>query len=236
MSLRMNLYGFELSRLKRALGSKESAVFEAAAASLADCYLDEPELSLKANAWLRTLLERGYVLREVRGPPIEPADGGPPTFLIEREFHIEVVYWLVRALAHDDDLDLMVKSSRWKHGITELLKYDVNVCGFARSGQCSVEFYSFIERLCKGSPLFGDDFRTSWSFYTIFTNAELAAMIPDFQVAVDFKRPIPSHLSEKVAKTWMTAVSDESKEFMEALIEWFGQIQKAGQDAFILWY
>jgi hypothetical protein len=84
--------------------------------------------------------------------------------------------------------------------------------------------------------LFGDDFRTEWSFYTLFSNRELATMIPVFQAAADFRRTLPKDYPEELTKKMATGLSDASKEFVLDLIKWFGQIQQAGQDAFIFWW
>jgi len=93
-----------------------------------------------------------------------------------------------------------------------------------------------MSNLSNGSPLFGDDFRTEWSFYTLFSNQELATMIPVFQAAADFKRPLPEGYPEELTKKMVTGLSEGGKDFVADLINWFGQIQRAGQDAFILWW
>ena len=90
--------------------------------------------------------------------------------------------------------------------------------------------------LSNGSPLFGDDFRTGWSFYSLFSNSDLAAIIPVFQAAADFKRVLPEGYTEELTKKMATGLSDNSKAFVLDLIKWFGQIQQAGQDAFVLWW
>jgi hypothetical protein len=91
-------------------------------------------------------------------------------------------------------------------------------------------------RLGNGFPLFGDDFRTEWSFYTFFRNQELAAMVPVFQAAAAFQRPLPQGLPPEEAQKMKTGLSESGKEFIGDLIEWFDQIHRAGQDAFILWW
>lgn len=93
-----------------------------------------------------------------------------------------------------------------------------------------------MSRLSNGSPLFGDDFCTEWPFYTLFSNQELAAMIPVFQAAADFKRLLPEGYPEEPTDKLRASLSDSGKAFIEDLIKWFGQIQRAGQDALILWW
>ena len=56
--------------------------------------------------------------------------------------------------------------------------------------------------LSNGTPLFGDDFRTEWSYYTLFTNSDLAAMIPVFKAAADFRRTLPEGYPEELTNRW----------------------------------
>ena len=234
MSLRMNLYGWSFPSFTQVLGSKDSAVLEAATARVSEALPKEPAFS-KAKAWLRTLIESGFPLRQEREPPSEPADGGLLTVQMETEVHAVVAYCLARAIARDDHLDLASESSDWAHPAVGSLYQDLASCGFTRSKSCCVQYFTWMSRLSNGSPLFGDDFRTEWSFYTLFTNDELAAMIPVFQAAADFNRPLPKGYPEEAAKQMRTGLSEGGKEFIGDLIKWFGQIQRAGQDAFILW-
>jgi hypothetical protein len=231
----MNLYGWRLSSFVQVLGSKDSAVLEAATARLQEALPQEPALS-KARAWLRTLIENGFPLRQDREPPSEPADGGLLTVRMETELHVTVVSCLVRAIARPDDLNLAGESSDWAHPAAGSLYQESSSCGFTRSENCPVQYHSWMLRLIEGSPLFGDDFRTDWSFYAFFTNEELAALLPVFCAAADFQRPLPKGYSEEALKKMRTGLSDGGKEFIGDLIEWFGQIQQAGQDTFILWW
>ncbi len=90
--------------------------------------------------------------------------------------------------------------------------------------------------LSNGTPLFGDDFRTDWSFYTLFSNSDLETMIPVFQAAADFKRILPEGHPGELTKRMAMSLSDAGREFALDLIKWFGQIQQSGQDVFILWW
>jgi hypothetical protein len=231
----MNLYGWRLSSFTQVLGGKDSALLEAATARLSQALSKEPALP-KAKAWLQTLIESGFPLRQDRPPPSEPADGGLLTVQMETEIHVTVVHCLARAIAREDDLDLAGESSNWAHPAVGSLHQDLASCGFTRSKGCCAQYFSWMLRLSKGSPLFGDDFRTEWSFYTWFANEELAAMVPVFQAAADFKRPLPKGYPEEALKNMRTGLSDGGKEFIGDLIKWFSQIQQAGQDAFILWW
>jgi hypothetical protein len=230
----MNLYGWRLSSFTQVLGSKDAALLEAATARLSEALREEPALS-KAKTWLQTLIESGFPLRQVRPPPSEPADGGLLTVQMETALHVAVVHCLARAMAGEDDLDLALDSSSWAHPAVWSLYQELASCGFTQSKSCCIQYHSWMLRLNGGAPLFGDDFRTGWEFYTWFTNEELAAMVPVFQAAADFKRPLPKGYSQEARKKMRTGLSEGGKKFIGDLTNWFSQIQQAGQDAFILW-
>jgi hypothetical protein len=231
----MNLYGWRLSSFTQVLGSKDSALLEAATARLENALPQESALS-KAKAWLRTLIDSGFLLQRDRPPPAQPADGGLLTLHMETEVHVAVVHCLSRAIARADDLDLAGESSNWAHPCVGSLHNELASCGFTRSKDCCTQYFSWMSRLDEGSPLFGDNFRTNWEFYTWFTNEELAAMIPVFRAAADFTRPLPAGYSEEALKKVRTGLSEAGKKFIGDLITWLGRIQQAGQDAFILWW
>jgi hypothetical protein len=231
----MNLYGWRLSSVTQVLGSKDSALLEAATARLSEALPKEPALS-QARAWLQTLIESGFPLQQDRPPLSVSADGSLLTVQMETEVHVTVVHCLARAIASEDDLDLASESSNWDHSAVGSLYQELASCGFTRSTYCCPQYFSWMLRLSEGSPLFGDDFRTEWSFYTFFANEELAAMIPVFQAAADFKRSLPKDYPEEARKKMRMGLSDGGKEFIGGLIKWFSQIQQAGQDAFILWW
>jgi hypothetical protein len=175
----MNLYGWRLSSFRQVLGSKDTALLEAATARLAQALRQEPALS-KAKAWLQTLIQSGFPLQQDHPPPSEPSTGGLITMHMETEIHVAVVHCLARASAGADDLDLAGESSDWAHPAVASLHQDLASCGFTRSNKCCPQYFTWMLRLSEGSPLFGDDFRTSWEFYTWFSNEELAAMVPVF--------------------------------------------------------
>ena len=210
-------------------------MLEKATALISETLPKEPGQS-HAKAWLQTLIENGFPFREDREPSLRPADGGLLTVQMETEAHVFTVYCVARAIARGDYLDLAGQSSNWTHPAVGSLFRELASCGFSKSKSCCVEYFSWMSRLSNGSPLFGDDFRTQWSFYTLFSNRELAAMIPVFQAAADFKRSLPEGYPEELAKTTATSLSEAGKEFALDLVKWFGQIQQAGQDALILWW
>jgi hypothetical protein len=231
----MNLYGWSFASFRQVLGSKDSAVLEDATARLCEHFPKEPGHS-KAKAWLRILMESGFPLRRDREPPSEPADGGLLPVQMETEVHVFAVYCLARGIARSDHLDLAAESSHWAHRAVGSLYQESASCGFIGSKSCSIQYISWMSSLSNGSPLFGDDFRTEWSFYTFFSNQELAAMIPVFQAAADFRRPLPEGYPEELTNKMMTGLSEGGKDFVGHLIKWFAQIQRSGQDAFILWW
>jgi hypothetical protein len=230
----MNLYGWSLPSFRQVLGSKNAALLEAATARLSEC-LKEPNLS-RGKTWLTTLIDRGFPLQRDRQPPPEPADGGLLTLQMETEVHVFVVHAIARAIALDEHLDLAGESSNWQHPAVGALYNDLAACQFKHSGKCPVEFHTWMSNLSNGSPLFGDDFCTDWSFYTVFTNQELAAIIPVFQEAEQFKRSIPDNLPEDYKARMRISLSEGGKQFIGDLLRWFSAIQQAGQDAFILWW
>ncbi|MEZ6142175.1 MAG: hypothetical protein R3B84_16565 [Zavarzinella sp.] len=231
----MNLYGWSLPAFKQVLGSKDSAVLEKATALIFETLPKEPAQS-KAMAWLHTLVVHGFPFREDRGQSSEPADGGLLTVQMETEAHAFTVYCLARAIASEDYLDLASESSNWHHSAVVSLYNELSACKFHLSGKCPVEYHTWMWKLSNGSPIFGDDFRTEWSFYTLFSNRDLAAMIPVFKAAADFQRSLPEGYPEEFTKIMAVGLSDAGRELVLDLIKWFGQIQQAGQDAFILWW
>jgi hypothetical protein len=231
----MNLYGFSLQAFRNVLASADSSVLKAASAIFVESQKNESAIT-KGKAWLQTLIDRGFPFREERAQPAEPKEGGLLTMQMETEAHVFAVYSIVRAIAADGSLDLASDSSKWGHAAVSSFYRELGDCRFAESRQCPREFHSWIWKLSHGTPLFGDDFRTDWSFYTIFTNQELAAIVPVLQAAADYERPVPEGLPEFRKSTLKTRLSDDARQFAQELSRWFGQIKEAGQDAFILWW
>lgn len=197
--------------------------------------LNEPSQS-KAKRWLRTLIEDGFPLSGQREPSTEPDDGGLLNVQMETEVHVYAVYCLARAIARDNYLDLASESSGWKYGAVGAHASDAASCGFTESESCSPRYFSAMSALRNGTPLFGDGFRTKWSFYTLFSNDELAALIPVFQAAADFKRIFPKEYPETYTKNMQTTLSKGSRDFVLDLINWFDKLHQAKQDALILWW
>jgi hypothetical protein len=232
----MNLYGWSFQSFTRVLGSKDAGVLNAATVRLREALRNESSFS-RGTAWLRTLIDSRFPLRQDREPPLEPADGGLVTVQMETGFHAIVVYCLARAIAREDHLDLARESSHWDHPAVGALYWDVAACGFTRLKSCGMQYFTWMSKLSHGSPLFGDDFRTQWSFYSCFSNEELAAMIPVFRAAAEYSRPLPEGFSEEALKQLPPpTLSAGGKRFIGDLIKWFGQIQQAGQEAFIVWW
>jgi hypothetical protein len=232
----MNLYGWSLESFVKLLGSKNTTVLEAASSQICEGYKDEPERAKKAKAWLRTLINTGLPLRQDRKQPSVPADGGLMITRMETELHASVIYGIVGALARDEYLDLANQSSTYAHPSILALWDDFKYCGFTRSEDCPWQIHLWMGQLSRGTPLFGDGFRSDWDYYTIFTNKDLATMIPVFQAAAKFKRRLSSSVPKVVKKGLQLTLSRGGKGLIADLLKWFIQIQRAGQDAFVYWW
>ncbi len=240
MSLRMNLYGWSYESFTGVLGSNNAAVLKAAAMRFSEAFKDE-SLRARGEAWLRTLIEDGFPLAEDREPPSPPEDGGLLVMRMETEVHVIAVHSLVRAIAHDDYLDLASESDGLIHPAAHSLFREFSDCGFIYQAQLGKEYWGRWTRLLEGTPFFGDDF-DSPTFYSWFPNQDLAEMVPVFQAAAEFQRPYPKSFDaaqgearERLLRSYKTSLSEGGKAAATALGRWFGQIQQAGQDAFILW-
>lgn len=234
MSLRMNIYGWCQLDFLQVLGSKDAALLEKASSLISHALPGEPARS-QALAWLHTLVESGYPLRQAREPSSN-AVGDLLTVKMETEAHVFANFCLARAIASDGHLDLASVSSHWSQPAVGKLYRELASCGFTKSSECCVQYFSWMSGLSSGTTLFGDDFRSDWSFYTVFSNSDLAAIIPVFNAAAAFQRTLPEGIPDEYARTMVTCLSDESKLFVQDLVNWFAQIQQAGQDAFILWW
>ena len=240
MSLRTHLYGWSYESFVRVLGSNNAAVLKAAAAHLSEAFKDE-SLRARGEAWLRTLIENSFPLAADREPPSPPDDGGLLVLQMETEVHVIAFHCIVRAIAHDDYLDLANESSDLVHPAAHSLFREIGACGFTDAAHLGNEYWARWMRLLEGTPLFGDDFDTP-SFYTWFSNQDLAETVPIFQAAAEFERPYPKSFEaqlpetrERLQRSYKTSLSEGGKAAATALSKWFGQIQRAGQDAFILW-
>src|SRR5215469_6663797 len=111
MSLRMNLYGWSFTAFRNTIGSGDEALLQKATAQLNEA-LKEPHLS-RGVAWLRTLIQKGYPLREEPAPFLPREDGGLVSVLAETETHAVVVDAIKMAIAQPDHLNLVVRSSTW---------------------------------------------------------------------------------------------------------------------------
>jgi len=235
MSLRMNIYGWSLTDFRNVLGNNDAVLLDKATALVHETLPNEPARS-QAVAWLQTLLKKGFPLQSERGPAAAPVLGDLVTVKMENEAHVFAIYCLARAIAREGQLDLAGESSEWSQPAVNSLYRELGACGFTKSKDCCVQYFTWMSSLSRGTPLFGDDFQSEWSYYTVFSNRDLANMIPVFQAAADFKRTLPDNIPEEHARTIATELTDQGKVFLRDLGKWFGQIQQAGQDALILWH
>jgi hypothetical protein len=232
MSLRVTLYSWKLQEFIDVIGSKNSVVLKAAATNLANIYKREKDNSKlnSANAWLRTLINQGFPLRRDRKRPTVGAKGKLLVMHMEAGIHVAVIHSLICSLGAK-----RVTFDEWSQGIHGAIHKELRECGFLRSEKVQVEFLLTLGKLDCGTPLFGDDFFTGWELYSIIENHEIAALVAGFRAALRFKRKLPRGLPKDVKKRLKTRVSDDCREFLGKSVKWFGQIQKAGQDAYILW-
>jgi hypothetical protein len=231
----MNLYGWSFQAFCDVLGSKNQSVLKAATAQLSECLSDEADLA-RGKAWLRILIEDGHPFNKDRERPVPPTDGGLLTMQMETAAHIYGIHCIARAIARDDHLDLSMDSSSWSRPAVYNLWQELGDCRFTIKGGLPRDYYSWMVRFADGLPLFGDDFRTNWEFYSCFTNEELAGIIPIFKAASSFERKLPESFSEEDKAGMPSSLSEGGKRLINDLIKWFSQIQEAGQDAFIIWW
>ena len=235
MALRMNLYGCSFQGFLDVLGSKDASALSAAETCLCES-LSDPVVLGKARAWLRRLIEEGYPLQSQRPQPSVSEDGSLLVTQLETELHAVVVYSLMRTLFKDTCLDLAVESSTWHYSAIVALDNELGACGFMRSKECPTMFIDWMSALTGGSPLFGDGFRSDWSFYTVLTNEELTSLIAALEVARKFEKHIPDNYPETFRKAAFTKLSDAGNKFAKELGDWLRRIQQAEQDAFIYWW
>ena len=235
MALRMNLYGCDLKRFLDVLGSKNTSARSAAETCLSES-LTNPVVLGKARAWLGRLIDEGYPLRSERPQPSVSEDGSLLVTQLETELHAVVVYSLMRTLFKDACLDLSRESSTWHYSAIVAFDNELGKCGFMRSKECPTMFIHWMSALTGGSPLFGDGFRSDWSFYTVLKNDELTSLVGAIETAQKFEKHIPDSYPETFRKASFTKLSDAGNQFARAFGGWLRRIQQAGQDAFIYWW
>jgi hypothetical protein len=231
----MHLYGWKLQEFIDAIGSKNTRLLKRASSHLEKTYKggrDEANLP-KALAWLRTLINEGHSLRKDRQWPAPGVDGGLVIMHMEAGIHVAAVFCLFQALRRKEYLDSGF--DLWNDRISLALSDDLRACGFNNSRKYSVEFIQALWKLGGGTPLFGDDFCTNWEKYAIIENKQLAILVAGFQAALNFRRKLPKSMSASDRKRINTCLSDRSKQFVSELVGWLRGIQRASQDAFILW-
>lgn len=234
MSLRMNLYGWSFADFKKVLGSGDTALLETASATLGECFTDEKPLR-RARAWLRTLIEKGHPFNTVRED--EPQDeAGLLKVSMEAESHVFVVEAIRRAIAKPEFLDLAMDSSNWNRGAISMLQRETSECDFSSSDDYGLPMMQAEYILGAGSPLFGDRFHTTWSFYSLLDNEMLGLVVPSLEAATTYERKLPDNFPEHLRAEMPTRLSDSAREFAGALAGWFKQLHGAGQDAFVLWW
>jgi len=230
MSCRLNLYGWSLQAFKQVVGSGNAEILEAATKHLSES-LQEPQLS-PAIAWLRMLILKGQPFRDQLPELKIPEDGSLLAMQLETEGHIFAVNSIKRAIARPEYLDLATDSSTWEiRSVDALMKA---VTGIKMN--VPREYWGWIYRLNHGTPLFGDDFRTSWSRYVIFEKDELPPMVNFFRSAAEYTRVLPDVYTEEMKRNTPTSLPEPGKRFVTELAGWFEQVHQAGQDLYIIWW
>jgi hypothetical protein len=226
----MNLYGWSFEGFLNVLGSKNQHVLQSASELLEKAVKDKTHFE-RSKKWLNTLINEGFPLSGNEGL-VQPEDGGLVTFKVETELHSLVLYCIARAMTREGDLDLSMDSSNWHHSAAGALYNQLNACGFTKSKACSLEFSRILFKLACGSPLFGAEFKSDWSFYSILTHQELATLLPSLQSALEFERKLPPEYGPQ----FLRSLSKDGKAFVSDLLKWFGQIHQSGQDALVYWW
>lgn len=235
MALRMNIYGCNIQAIKDILGSKNTVILDAVIKNLVDVFHNKDDHH-KALAWLNTLINDGFTLKSERESPTVQSDGGLLIHLLETEVHITVINRIMHVLRDDRSIDLTTHSSHYHYSAMTELYRELRLCGFTSSRECPKYFYKLMFALLHGSPLFGDNFHSDWSFYAFLTNQELSQLTSVLNKAKQFERSISKELPEEIRVARKTCLSNMGISFVNDLIEWFSQIHKAGQDAYLLWY
>lgn len=230
MALRLNLYGFEQQAVLDVLGSGDRAVLAAAVEHLSKAFRD-PAVVSKAKAWLTTLIMVGCPLRTDRIVPTVGDDGGLLVMQMETEIHVFVVNSIVRAVAKADHKDLAMDSSTYHYSAVTALQRELSACKFP----VPKEYYRWMHVLSSGMPLFGDQFHSDWSFYSILANSELAEFIPVLRAAATYERKLPEGIPPEELFRHAVSLSEPGKKFADDLARWFAEIHVAGQDAFVIW-
>ena len=237
MSLRLNLYGCDISALYDALGSSDSKLQQRAGQILskqvkdADCC----DLGLK---WLACMIHSSPVLSKQRGDLKTPTDGSLITQILEGESHIWAVYSLISALSTDEDPDFSSESSMWNLQAISGLYRAARTCDFTKSDECPPSFFRFYEFAIQGTPLFGDAFHTSWSFYSIFERKIISEIRQALNALEKYERDL-SRASDDIRKMFskeQISISDEWKDFSRSLSKWFEAIESSNRDALIFWW
>ena len=155
---------------------------------------------------------------------------------MEAESHVFALEAIRRAIAEPEFLDLALESSFWNHGAISMLSDGMSSCNFSRSQACGLPMIQAKYILGAGSPLFGQQFQTSWSYYSLLDNEMLAAIIPSLEAALSYERKLPDEMPAELRANYPTQLPDLAKKFAAELAGWFRQLHTAGQDAFVLWW
>ncbi|MCR9231397.1 MAG: hypothetical protein NXI29_10325 [bacterium] len=234
MSLRMNLYGCDLHAILNALGSQNQKLLEQACEQLSQVLDAGPECD-KVQGWIQTLIETGPTLRLNRPVPEVPQSGDLLTCQMETELHVVGLDCLVKALRKEEHLNLAGESSFWNHGIISDLQQELSGCQFKPGNVDLLMYFNYFTVLSQGTPLFGDDFRSRWSYYTIIPHSELNDLLVVLQEALAYERSLPETMPEELRQHTPTQLTDEMASFVKEFLGWLTQLEQHEQDLYLLW-
>ena len=234
MALRMNLYGCSLVAIYEAIGSNSEVLLASASMMVTDLLRDDSERD-NAIKWLGTLIQYGYPLKGVRSKPSAPEDGSLLVAHFETEAHILALHCLIQSIRKDNWGDLSERSSHWHRTAISALYKNLATCGCLKSSDCPTALFRCIEVLGNGSPLFGDDFYTDWSYYALIPQQDLIDFVRGLEFAITYAGPFSNDISRHTSDAAVTQLSDDGREFVNELSSWFTEIANLNQDAYVFW-
>lgn len=234
MSLRMNLYGCDLQSVTASFGSQDEGLLKRAIDNLAQILQPGDDLN-KAICWLQTIIKTNVPLRVNRPAPFVSEDGGLLVCQLEAEIHVLALHCLVTAVRREEHLNLTEESSFWNHVAVTELQMELSSCRFEPSDVPLSQLLNYFAILIKGTPFFGDDFRSSWSIYSFLPHSELSHLTTALQDALTYERMLPEKMPEEIRQQYTTKLSDGMNTFVSEFIGWLKQLDRSGQDMYLIW-
>ena len=192
MSCRINIAGFDLRKMRTLIGSRSPTLIDELCAAFDKSWSDA---ETKADGY--AIIERAVM----EGTPF-------PDLQIETEIHATAACMFAR---HDQNMHALMSSTWNAQAFGELLR--------ELPKKLPPLVRVFLRAMRDGTPLFGQEIRSSWSYYAYFAHAKVQA----FHTAlVDFQTEHPRFTGQ-----------DFCYGFLDELVDWLRQINEAKRD---LWY